>query len=102
MPSTFFGSSWRASVVLVSLLIVACAPEVGGERWCAMLKEKPKGDWTIREVADYAKACIVKISTPIVEPEIGSDGWCKTMKAKSKGDWTANEAADFASNCLFK
>lgn len=46
---TFF-----ASLVLLS----ACAPEIGSEKWCDQLKEKAKGDWTANEVADYAKHCI--------------------------------------------
>lgn len=40
------------------LLISACAPEVGSEKWCQQLKEKSKGDWTANEVADFAKHCI--------------------------------------------
>jgi hypothetical protein len=43
---------------LVSLS--ACAPEVGSDRWCANLKEKPKGDWSANEAGDYAKHCIFK------------------------------------------
>lgn len=47
---------------LMALVFVAgmsaCAPEVGSEKWCAQLKEKPKGDWSANEAADYAKHCI--------------------------------------------
>lgn len=45
---------------LLALSLGACAPEVGSEEWCAKLKAKPKGDWTINEAADYAKHCIFK------------------------------------------
>jgi hypothetical protein len=48
-------------VVASSLLLIgACAPEIGSDRWCANLKEKPKGDWSMNEAADYAKHCIFK------------------------------------------
>ncbi|MCF7981585.1 MAG: DUF3012 domain-containing protein [Pseudomonadales bacterium] len=46
------------SVAIFSLLS-GCA-EVGSERWCAKMKEKPKGDWTTNEAADFAKHCILK------------------------------------------
>ena len=26
-----------------------------------LLKEKPKGDWSMNEVADYAKHCLIKL-----------------------------------------
>jgi hypothetical protein len=40
----------------------ACAPEVGSERWCAKLRDTPKGDWSLNEAADYAKHCIIRRS----------------------------------------
>jgi len=36
----------------------ACAPEVGSDKWCAKMKEKPKKDWTAQEAGDYAKHCV--------------------------------------------
>jgi len=36
----------------------ACAPEVGSDKWCAKMKEKPKKDWTAQEAADYTKHCV--------------------------------------------
>ncbi|WP_394201723.1 DUF3012 domain-containing protein [Shewanella waksmanii] len=36
----------------------ACAPEVGSEKWCKQMSEKPKGDWTANEAADYTKHCV--------------------------------------------
>jgi hypothetical protein len=42
------------------LSLGACAPEVGSEKWCANLKAKPKGDWSVNEATDYAKHCIFK------------------------------------------
>ena len=43
-----------------SFLLSACAPEVGSEKWCAQMKEKPKGEWTSAEATDYAKHCLFK------------------------------------------
>jgi hypothetical protein len=40
--------------------VTGCAPEVGSEKWCAKLQEKPKGDWTANELADYTKHCVFK------------------------------------------
>ncbi len=51
------------SLLLASIFVVgltACAPEVGSEAWCKQMKEKPKGDWTANEAADYAKHCVFK------------------------------------------
>lgn len=54
------------SGILISLLFVAvlglttaCSPEVGSEEWCEDLKNKPKGDWTANEAADFAKHCLL-------------------------------------------
>lgn len=40
------------------LTLAACAAEVGSEEWCAEMKEKPKGDWSANEAADFAKHCV--------------------------------------------
>ncbi|MBI2994916.1 MAG: DUF3012 domain-containing protein [Gammaproteobacteria bacterium] len=40
--------------------LAGCAPEVGSERWCNNMKEKPKGDWSANETADYAKHCLFR------------------------------------------
>lgn len=37
-----------------------CTPEIGSDKWCANLKEKPSSDWTMNEATDYAKHCIMK------------------------------------------
>lgn len=43
----------------VSLSVLcACSPEVGSTEWCQAMKEKPKGDWTANEAADFAKHCV--------------------------------------------
>lgn len=40
--------------------VSGCAPEVGSDKWCAQLKEKPKGDWSSNELADFTKHCVFK------------------------------------------
>lgn len=40
--------------------LAGCAPEVGSEKWCKQLDEKPKGEWTANEAGDYAKHCIFR------------------------------------------
>ena len=46
------------TVMLLVLAASGCAPEVGSERWCKAMKEKPKGDWTASEAADFTKHCL--------------------------------------------
>ncbi|WP_426416019.1 DUF3012 domain-containing protein [Aestuariirhabdus sp. LZHN29] len=41
-----------------ALLTTACSPDIGSEAWCKALKEKPKGDWSSNEAADYTKHCL--------------------------------------------
>jgi len=40
--------------------VTGCSPEVGSEAWCADLKEKPKGEWSANEAAEFTKSCIFK------------------------------------------
>lgn len=47
-------------ISMLVMLLVACSAEIGSESWCAGLKEKPKGDWTINEASDYTKHCLFK------------------------------------------
>lgn len=52
-----------SSVILALLLVTglsACSPEVGSEKWCTNMKEKPKGEWTANEASEYAKNCVFK------------------------------------------
>ena len=44
----------------LTVSLTGCAPEVGSEKWCAALKEKPKGDWSANEAADFTKNCLLK------------------------------------------
>ena len=49
--------------ILVALaafvLVGACSPKVGSKEWCADMKEKPKGDWSVNEAKDFAKYCLL-------------------------------------------
>lgn len=49
-----------ALLCAILLTLGACAPEIGSERWCKNMKEKPKGDWSANEAVDFAKHCLVK------------------------------------------
>jgi hypothetical protein len=44
--------------ILAITALTACSPEVGTKEWCEDLKEKPKGDWSSNEAADFAKSCV--------------------------------------------
>jgi len=46
-------------VALFALGVAACSPDVGSPEWCAQMKEKPKGDWSANEAADFTKNCIM-------------------------------------------
>ncbi|WP_028772777.1 DUF3012 domain-containing protein [Shewanella waksmanii] len=51
-------STVLASAALLTLSLSGCAPEVGSEKWCKQMDDKPKGDWTANEAADYTKHCV--------------------------------------------
>ena len=42
------------------LLLQGCSPEVGSDAWCKQMEEKPKGEWSANDAAEYAKSCILK------------------------------------------
>ena len=46
--------------IIIGISLTACSPEIGSEKWCSILEDKPKGDWTMNETKDYAKHCIFK------------------------------------------
>jgi hypothetical protein len=47
------------SLLAISLLLVACAPEIGSPKWCEKMKDKPKADWTVTEAKDFTQHCIL-------------------------------------------
>ena len=50
----------RAGLLLgITVWLVACAPEVGSERWCEVMREKPRGDWTANEALEFARSCVL-------------------------------------------
>lgn len=50
----------RTTACLAALLLLtACTPQVGSDKWCEMMKETPSGDWTVNEAADFARHCIL-------------------------------------------
>ncbi len=49
------------AILLTTLGLAACAPEPGSDAWCEDMSEKPKGDWSLNDAAEFAKSCVVKI-----------------------------------------
>jgi hypothetical protein len=49
----------RTRLALILLAAAGCAPEVGSEAWCEDMEQKPRGDWTVNEAADYARHCLL-------------------------------------------
>ena len=47
------------AALALAFLTAGCDPEIGSDAWCADMKEKPKGDWTVNEAADFAKHCVL-------------------------------------------
>lgn len=47
-----------AAMLAAFFILTACAPEVGSETWCKMLKDKPTGEWTANEAKDYTRHCV--------------------------------------------
>lgn len=48
------------SYFLCLVFLSGCSAEVGSQRWCDELNEKPEGDWTLNEAKAYAKHCLFK------------------------------------------
>lgn len=54
------GTAWLAAAGAL-VAVTACEPEVGSAEWCADMEEKPKGEWTLEETAEFTKSCIVRL-----------------------------------------
>lgn len=54
---------WKHSMSIIAMLVTlsACAPKVGSEAWCNELKERPPGEITLNEAADFAKFCVLRL-----------------------------------------
>lgn len=46
------------TLLLLASLCAGCAPEVGTEKWCEKIKDKPNGEWTANEAKAFAKHCV--------------------------------------------
>ena len=46
-------------IALASMFVVACAPEVGTEKWCEKMEDVPSGDWSVNDAKAYAKHCVM-------------------------------------------
>jgi hypothetical protein len=51
----------RRAMLLIgaTVWLAACAPEVGSERWCELMREKARGDWTANEALEFARSCVL-------------------------------------------
>lgn len=53
----------KSIILSLSLLAAAsCTPEVGSEAWCEQMDKKPKVDWSLKNVSEYAKSCFFRKS----------------------------------------
>ena len=50
--------STTSLIAILGLMLTACAPELGSERWCAKMKETPKGEWSLNDAKAYAQHCV--------------------------------------------
>ena len=51
----------RLLLITVALIgLSGCVAEVGSDAWCEDMADKPKGDWSANEAADFAQHCIVR------------------------------------------
>ncbi len=46
------------AALAAALFLAACEPEVGSARWCSMMEETPRGDWTANQALDYGRHCL--------------------------------------------
>ena len=47
------------AIAFVSIFLVACAPEVGTEKWCDGMEDTPKGDWSANDAKAFARHCVM-------------------------------------------
>jgi hypothetical protein len=52
---------WRVALLaVITAWSAACAPEVGSERWCEQMRDKPRGDWSANEALEFARSCVLQ------------------------------------------
>jgi hypothetical protein len=49
---------WALAIAL-AIGLGGCAPEVGSPRWCEVMSDKPRGDWTANEALEYTRSCLL-------------------------------------------
>jgi hypothetical protein len=49
-----------SAILIATLLLAACTPEIGSPEWCEMIEKKDKGDITTNQGKDYIKYCLLK------------------------------------------
>jgi hypothetical protein len=52
-------SGWWALAFGLAVCLSGCAPEVGSARWCELMRDKPRGDWTANEAIEYTRSCLL-------------------------------------------
>lgn len=52
--------NWQAMLILTIVALAGCKAEVGSRKWCENMDEKPKGNWTANETAEYLKSCVFR------------------------------------------
>jgi hypothetical protein len=60
MELGMLGKTMALLVVVIGL--AACSPEPGSKAWCKNMDEKPAGDWSANEAAEYAMSCAFNTS----------------------------------------
>ena len=46
------------SLLCILSLFIGCSPTIGSKEWCQDMRDKPKGDWSANEAANFAKYCV--------------------------------------------
>ena len=41
-------------------MIYGCSPEPGSKAWCEQMRDKPRGEWTANDAAQFAKSCVFR------------------------------------------
>ncbi len=55
----------KVRILPVTLLLLfvfglaGCEPEVGSDRWCERMDERPAGDWSANDAMEYARHCVL-------------------------------------------
>lgn len=50
---------WWGLAMALAVCLCGCAPEVGSPRWCEVMRDKPRGDWTANEALEYTRSCLL-------------------------------------------